>query len=56
MSVFSTFMDAAAKQDRVGMHELCKGCVELVSDSKKILELFQERQYDGGLYFNVDID
>ena len=49
-------MDAAAKQDRVGMHELCKGCVELVSDSKKILELFQERQYDGGRDFNVDID
>lgn len=56
VSVLSTLMDASAKQDRAGMHELCKGCVELVSDSKKILELFQERQYDGSRDLNVDID
>jgi hypothetical protein len=29
------------------MHELCKGCVELVGDSKKVLELFPGRRYDG---------
>ena len=46
-SVLYALMSVASKSDLVGMHELCKGCVELASDSKKVLELFPGKRYGG---------
>ena len=50
-------MSVASVRDRQGMHELCKGCVELVGDSKKVLELFPGRRYDGiEREYDADLD
>ena len=46
-SVLYALMSVASKSDLVGMHELCKGCVELASDSKRVLELFPGKRYGG---------
>ena len=56
ISVLIGLMSIASQRDRAGMHELCSGCVELVCDAKKILELFQERQVDGGREYDDGID
>ena len=46
-AVLFGLVSVASKTDGGGMHELCKGCVALVSDSKKIVELFPAKPRGG---------
>ena len=53
-AVLFGLVSVASKTDGGGMHELCKGCVALVSDSKKIVELFPAKPRGGVVGRDVD--